>query len=132
MSGMKPKITPEVQRLIGLEDEMIFAKDIAPVLHMKPDVIIKYVKDGTWDHDRLGNYMISGDRVKFFRKDFLQKCGFIDPDPEEPTERDVILAAIGALETILKSQKETILLLQEQNELLRARIKPPAAATADG
>ena len=121
MCDALPKITPEVQRLIEMDDEMVFAKDIAPIVHIRPDVIIKYVKDGLWDHDRLGNFVISGDRVKFFRKDFLQKCGFIDPEPEETTERNAIVAVINALETILKSQKEVLALLTEQNELLRAR-----------
>ena len=79
-----------VNRLMEMDDDMVFAKDIAPILHMKPDVIIKYAKDGTWDQERLGNFVLSGDRVKFFRRDFLQKCGFIEPDPEEPTERQLL------------------------------------------
>ena len=123
MSERKPKITEDVQRLIDMDSEMIFAKDIAPIIHMNPDVIIKYAKDGTWDQDHLGKFVLSGDRVKFFRKDFLQKCGFIGKEPEAPTEREVILAAISALETILKSQKETILLLEEQNRLIREQIQ---------
>lgn len=132
MCDALPTITPAVQRLIDMTDEMITAKDLAPILKMHPQTIIDRAKSGLWDQDRLGKFVISGDRVKFFRKDFLQKCGFIDPDPEEPTERKAILATISALETILKSQKEVIALLTEQNELLRARMKPPAAATTDG
>ena len=123
MEDTKPKITEAVRHLMAMPDEVVSAKYIAPILHMNPDVIIRYAKDGTWDADRLGNFIVSGDRVKFFRKDFLQKCGFMDPDPEEPTEHDVILAAISALETILKSQKETILLLEEQNRLIREQIQ---------
>ena len=135
MLDTKQTITPDVQRLIDMEDEVIYAKDISPILRIHPQTIIQYAKDGRWNQDNLGKFVISGDRVKFFRKDFLQKCGFIEPEPEEPkqpTEREVILAAISALETILKSQKEVITLLTEQNEMLRARIKPPAAATTDG
>lgn len=107
MNDKKPKITADVQRLIDMEDEMIRASDIAPILHIKPDVIIKYVKTGQWDADRLGNYVISGDHVKFFRKDFLQKCGFLEPEPEEKTVRhmldeistkmDLLLVALTAL-----------------------------------
>ena len=115
----KPKVTEDVQRLMDMDAEMVFAKDLAPIVHMKPDVIIHYAKTGKWN---LCRFVISGDRVKFFRKDFLQQCGFVDPEPEEPTEREVILAAISALETILKSQREVISLLTEQNELLRRRM----------
>lgn len=114
----KPKVTADVQRLIDMDVEVVSAKHIAPIVKMNESVIIHYAKTGQWN---LCKYVISGDRVKFFRKDFLQQCGFIDPEPEEPTEKEVILAAISALETILKSQKEVIALLEEQNELLRRR-----------
>lgn len=116
----KPKITADVQRLIDMDDEMICAKDIAPIVHMNQDVIIRYAKTGQWD---LCRYVISGNRVKFFRKDFLVKCGFMDPDPEPAdVERAVLTAVIDALQTMLESQKETIRLLTEQNELLRRRM----------
>ena len=114
----KPKVTADVQRLIDMEDEVVTAKDLAPIVKMHPQTIVEYAKTGQWN---LCRFVVSGDRVKFFRKDFLQQCGFIDPEPEEPTEKEVILAAISALETILKSQKEVIALLEEQNELLRRR-----------
>lgn len=96
MNDNKPKITADVQRLIDMEDEMILAKDIAPIIHVKPDVIIKYVKTGQWDADRLGNYVISGDHVKFFRMDFLQKCGFMEPEKEEDPTME-ILTMLGKL-----------------------------------
>ena len=121
MSERKPKITEDVQRLIDMDCEMIFAKDIAPVIHMNPDVIIKYAKDGIWDQDHLGKFVISGDRVKFFRKDFLQKCGFVRPDPPETTEKDVMIAVIDGLKAVLEGQKQLILLLEEQNAMLRRR-----------
>ena len=114
----KPKVTEDVQRLMDMDAETIYAKDIAPIVKMHPQTIVEYAKTGKWN---LCRFVISGDRVKFFRKDFLQQCGFVDPEPEEQTEREVILAAISALETILKSQKEVIALLEEQNELLRRR-----------
>ena len=132
MCDALPKVTPDVQKLIDMDCEVVTAAQLAPILKMHPQTIIDRVKTGLWDQDRLGKFVISGERVKFFRMDFLQKCGFVEPDPEESTERKAILATISALETILKSQKEVIALLTEQNELLRARIKPPVAATTDG
>ena len=77
MIDTTPKYTDEVLRLIHLDDEMIYAKDIAPILHMNPDVIIKRVKDGDWLMEHLGNYIITGRCVKFFRIDFLRKGGWI-------------------------------------------------------
>ena len=51
---------------------------------------VKYAKDGTWDADRLGNFVISGGHVKFFRKDFLQKCGFLEPEKEEDPTTEML------------------------------------------
>lgn len=77
MVDATPVYTDDVLRLIHMKDEMIYAKDIAPILKMKPDVIVKRVKDGSWLPQYLGNYIISGRCVKFFRIDFLRKGGWI-------------------------------------------------------
>ena len=66
-------MSDQVKALMEMTDETVSAKHIAPILKMSPSVIVKYAKDGTWDADRLGKYVISGGHVKFFRKDFLQK-----------------------------------------------------------
>lgn len=79
-----------VKVLMEMEDETVSAKYIAPILKMNPSVIVKYAKDGTWDADRLGKYVISGGHVKFFRKDFLVKCGFMEPEKEEPTDHQLL------------------------------------------
>jgi len=55
---------------------------IAQALGMSPGVLRKHVRDG--------DYMISvaevcGSRIRFFRKDFLQKIG--EEPPEEPEEK---------------------------------------------
>ena len=88
-------------------EEMVSANQIAPILHMNPGVIVKYAKDGTWNQDTLGKFVISGDRVKFFRRDFLQKCGFIPKDEPKravedlldaiSTKMDLLLGAVTAL-----------------------------------
>ena len=135
MNDNKPKITADVQRLIDMEDEMILARDIAPIIHVKPDVIIKYAKTGQWDQENLGKFVISGDHVKFFRMDFLQKCGFVEPEKKESrtdqlldeicTKMDLLLSAITALMN-QDQRREFVEAWQDDNE------KPPAAATADG
>ena len=79
-----------LEALKNSTEEMVTAAQIAPILHMNPGVIVKYAKDGTWIQENLGKFIISGDRVKFFRKDFLQKCGFIPKDEPKRTVEDLL------------------------------------------
>ena len=117
---MKPAISGPVLELMNMTDEVVPARVLAPIVKMHPQTIVDYAKTGKWN---LCRYIISGDRVKFFRKDFLQQCGFIDPEPDpQDVERAVLTEVIDALQTLLESQEETIRLLTEQNELLRGRM----------
>ena len=96
-----------VHVLIDMKDETVSAKYLAPIVKMSESVIVKYAKEGKWDQDKLGKFVISGGRVKFFRRDFLQKCGFIPKDEpkrtvedlldEISTKMDLLLGAITAL-----------------------------------
>ena len=72
-----PKYSDPIFRLMDMDCEMIRAEDLAPIVRMNPQVIIKYAKEGKWPKD-ICNYIISGNRVKFFRVDFLRKGGWID------------------------------------------------------
>ena len=87
-------ITDDVRRLMEMDTETVSAKDIAPILHMDPSVIIKYAKDGTWNCERNGDFVISGEgpgsHVKFKRVDFLRKWGFLEPEPPERTVAQAI------------------------------------------
>ena len=76
MIDSKPVYSDAVYALISRTDEMVPASAIAPVVKMKPDVIIKYAKDGKWPRE-ICNYIVSGTHVKFFRVDFLRKGGWI-------------------------------------------------------
>ena len=130
----RPAMSEAVRHMMAMTDETVSAKYIAPILRMSESVIVKYAKDGTWDADRLGNFVISGDRVKFFRRDFLQKCGLMDPDAEEPTDHQLMVALVDALTAILEGQRMLLQLIDEQNDLLHAvqdpfyRIKKTAGA----
>lgn len=117
MNDNKPKITADVQRLIDMEDEMILARDIAPIIHVKPDVIIKYVKTGQWDADRIGNFVISGDHVKFFRKDFLVKCGFMEPEKKESRTDQLILKQLIDLNEGMTMICQMLTLMMEPYQL---------------
>lgn len=90
-----------VKALMEMTDETVSAKYIAPILKMSPSVIVKYAKDGTWDADRLGNFVISGGHVKFFRKDFLVKCGFMEPEKEEPPVEQQLLETLKDIREML-------------------------------
>jgi hypothetical protein len=105
-----------VKVLMEMTDETVSAKHIAPILKMNPSVIVKYAKDGTWDADRLGKYVISGGHVKFFRKDFLQKCGFMEPEKEAPTVEQLLMRVIQ--------------LLMDMNWLLAERLNEKTAGAA--
>ena len=59
---------------------------IAAALKMSPDVLRNHVRDGDYE---LSAVDVCGSRIRFFRKDFLQKTGEIPPDPPE---RSVIQA----------------------------------------
>ena len=100
MSDFKHEITEPVRQLMAMNADVVSAKYLAPILHMSESVIVKYAKDGTWDADRLGNYVISGGHVKFFRKDFLQKCGFIEPESEGPTTEQLLAEILQGVKLI--------------------------------
>lgn len=76
MSELTPTYSDAVLALMSRTDELVPAAAIAPIVHIKPDVIIKYAKDGTWPRE-VCNYIVSGRCVKFFRIDFLRKGGWI-------------------------------------------------------
>lgn len=76
MINSKPVYSDAVLALMARTDEMVPAAAIASVVKMKPDVIIKYAKDGKWPRE-ICNYIVSGTHVKFFRVDFLRKGGWI-------------------------------------------------------
>ena len=76
MDDRFPKYSAPIHALIADPREMITAADLAPVVRMHPEVIIRYAKEGKWPRE-ICNYIVSGTRVKFFRVDFLKKGGWI-------------------------------------------------------
>ena len=40
MNDKRPKITEDVQRLIDMEDDVIYAKDIAPIVKIHPQNLV--------------------------------------------------------------------------------------------
>ena len=91
-----------VRDLMAMDAEVVPARMIAPVLKMSESVLIHRVKSGEWDQDTLGKYVISGNRVKFFRKDFLIKCGFMEPEPEGPTMEQLLTEILQCVKVIYR------------------------------
>ena len=79
---------------------------VAQALGMNPGVLRRHVKDGEY---KTSKYEICGDRVRFFRKDFLQKIGEIPEDPPARSEMQVleeILTELRNLREAVGSTKE--------------------------
>lgn len=96
-----PIYSPEVLALMSMTDEVVPASALAPIVKMHPSVIIEYAKRGQWD---LCKYVRSGNRYKFFRKDFLQRCGFIEKQEDDiPTQ---LLAELKAIRELLAEFQE--------------------------
>ena len=60
---------------------------VAQALGMNPDVLRKHARDGEY---KISAYEVTGNTVRFFRKDFLQKIGEIEPDKPEKTTAQVL------------------------------------------
>ena len=118
-----------IDLMMMMESVTVNADLIAQALSMNPGVLRKHVRDGDYT---ISKYEICGDRIRFFRKDFLQKIGELPDDEDELTDHQMMISIVDALETMLKTQKMMLQLIDEQNDLLHAIMKPPAAATTDG
>ncbi|MEE1162609.1 MAG: hypothetical protein UHU21_02840 [Lachnospiraceae bacterium] len=73
--------------MMMMESVTVNADLIAQALSMNPGVLRKHVKDGEY---LISKYEICGDRIRFFRKDFLQAIGEIEAEPEERTVTQAI------------------------------------------
>ena len=60
---------------------------VAQALGMNPDVLRKHARDGEY---KISAFEVTGNTVRFFRKDFLQKIGEMDPDPDHPTSEQLL------------------------------------------
>lgn len=70
-----------------MESVTVNADLIAQALGMNPGVLRKHVRDGNYHFSK---YEICGDRIRFFRKSFLQNIGELPPDPEYPSTEQML------------------------------------------
>ena len=66
-----------VLSLMARDEEFVPAAAIAPIVKMNPGQIVKYAKEGMWPRE-ICNYLVTGNRVKFARVDFLRKGGWLN------------------------------------------------------
>ena len=122
-----------VEQMKSMDSVTVSPDLIAQALGMNPGVLRKHVRDGDY---KISAFEVFGDRIRFFRKDFLQKIGEIPEDPPEKTDSDRLeeiktrLNSIDAKEStinmsiLLKSDgmidrlDELIELLRVQNTML--------------
>ena len=86
---MERTLTPQeaIEALKASTEVTVGPELIAAALRMSPSVLRKHVRDGEYN---ISAYDIQGSRIRFFRKDFLQKIGEVPLDPEEPTDRQLL------------------------------------------
>ena len=89
-------LTPEeaVMRLKETDEPFVTADMIAPVLRMNPDVLRKHVRDGDY---KISAVDVCGDRIRFARKDFLQKIGEMAPDQPEKSVSQLLAEILEEL-----------------------------------
>ena len=124
MIDTTPIMTDAVRTLLAMNAEVVPPKYIAPVLKMSESVLIHRVKTGEWDEEVHGKVIVSGHRVKFFRLDFLQKHGFIQPKPQGKTPEQLLQEISDRMDILTKAviclqdarQRELFLRLVEELE----------------
>ena len=70
---------------------------IAQALGMNPSVLRQHVKDGDY---KISAVEVCGSRIRFFRKDFLQKIGEAPLDPEKPTVEELLAEILKGVKLI--------------------------------
>ena len=74
-----------VDRMKEMTDVTVSPDLIAQALGMSPGVLRKHVHDGEY---KISAVDVCGGRIRFFRKDFLQKIGELPEDEPEKTDSD--------------------------------------------
>ena len=105
MVNQAPVCTDAVRALMNRNEDMVPAAAIAPIVGMNPGRIVAYAKEGRWN---FCSYVVSGERVKFCRMDFLRRMGFIQdkPEPEVMPQAYVLNQVIDELKQIRQALED--------------------------
>ena len=83
-----------------MESVTVNADLVAQALGMNAGVLRKHVRDGEY---HISKYEIFGDRIRFFRRDFLQKIGEMPADADEPTDHQLLVKVTEGLQLLCTS-----------------------------
>lgn len=83
--------------LMAMDTVTVGPSMIADALGMNVGVLRKHVRDGDYHISKVD---VCGDRIRFFRKDFLQQIGELAPDPPERTDSDRLEDIIRLLDEL--------------------------------
>ena len=86
-----------------MESVTVNADLIAQALGMNAGVLRKHVRDGEY---KISAVEVCGDRIRFFRKDFLQKIGEMPEDPPEHTVEQVLMEMLDEVRAMREEMKE--------------------------
>ena len=100
--------------MMMMESVTVNADLIAQALGMNPGVLRKHVKDGDY---LISKVEICGDRIRFFREDFLRQIGEMPPE-EAPAERTIV----QALDDLREELHDIGLILLSQMSSERIRV----------
>ena len=128
---MDRTLTPQeaIEALKASDAVTVGPELIAAALRMSPSVLRKHVRDGEYN---ISAYDIQGSRIRFFRKDFLQKIGEIPEDPEEKTTDMLILEQLLDVNEALTMicQMLTLMMKPYRLDVLNELIKEKTAGAA--
>ena len=105
-------MTLETFKELHQSDFMLTAEEISELVHTSPDRLREYARNGQLPFTSL----ITGNSVKFPKAALLQ---WAEGRDQGMTDHDVIVQIVNTLETVLKTQKWIMELMDRQTEMIR-------------
>ena len=103
-----------IEQLKQSEAVVVGPELIAQALGMNPSVLRQHVKDGDY---KISAVEVCGSRIRFFRKDFLQKIGEMPEDEEKLPTDQLILKALTDLNEGVTMICQMLTLMMEPYQL---------------
>ena len=105
-------MTLEEFKKLHQNDAMLTAEEISKLVHTSPDRLREYARTGQLPFTSL----ITGNSVKFPKDDLIR---WAEGREQGMTDHDVIVQIVNTLDTVLKTQKWIMELMDRQTEMIR-------------